>query len=165
MILNVALDLPEDGAYLRIARRLGRTLLEDLGVVKADIDDVEFVVGELCTNVIRHAQSSEGRFLITLEYYADKVAITVEDRGAGFSLPDVAEVGTPRPDLDGTPRLGGFGLDLVKQLAEHLEFHQTDASGMTVRAEMSLHYQTPKGAQNAADLDQGRGGKISVKTG
>lgn len=165
MILNVSLNLPEDGAYLRIARRLGRTLLEDLGAVKTDIDDVEFVVGELCTNVIRHAQSSEGRFLITLEYYAHKVTITVEDRGVGFSFKDVAEVGTTRPDLDGSPRLGGFGLDLVRQLAEHLEFHRTDSSGMAVRAEMSLHYKTPAGAQNAADLDKGGGGEITVRTG
>lgn len=165
MILNVSLDLPEDGAYLRIARRLGRTLLEDLGAVGADIDDVEFVVGELCTNVIRHAKSSEGRFLITLEYYAHKVTVTVEDKGAGFSFKDVAEVGTSRPDLDGATRLGGFGLDLVRQLADHLEFHRTDSSGMAVRAEMGLHYKTQAGAQQAADLDRTGGGEITVKTG
>ena len=165
MILNVALDLPEDGAYLRIARRLGRTLLEDLGVVGADIDDVEFVVGELCTNVIRHAKSSEGRFLVTLQYYADAVAITVEDQGAGFSFKDVEEVGTVRPDMDGTERLGGFGLDLVRQLADHLEFRRTDESGMAVRADINLHYKTQAGAENAAALDKGGGGEISIKTG
>lgn len=164
MILNVSLDLPEGGAYLRIARRLGRTLLEDLGAVRTDIDDIEFVVGELCTNVIRHAKSSEGRFLILLEYYADKVTVTVEDKGARFSFKDVAEVGTSRLDLDGTPRLGGFGLDLVRQLADHLEFHRTDSSGMAVRAEMPLHYQTQAGAEHAAELDKGTGGEISVKT-
>lgn len=164
MILNVSLDLPEDGAYLRIARRIGRTLLEDLGVVGSDIDDVEFVVGELCTNVIRHAQSSDGRFLITMEYFADNVAITVEDKGIGFSFKDVREVGTVRPDFDGQERIGGFGLDLVRQLADHLEFCRTDSVGTTVRAEKKLHYQSRAEAQHAEELDKSPGGEISVKT-
>ena len=47
MILNVSLDLPGDGVYLRVARHISRTLLEDLGVVSEDIDDMEFVLGEL----------------------------------------------------------------------------------------------------------------------
>ena len=67
MILKVSLYLPGDGTYLRIARHVGHTLLEDLGVVAPDIADIEFIVGELCTNVVRHAQTRENsRFLLVL---------------------------------------------------------------------------------------------------
>lgn len=162
MILNVALDLPGDGMYLRIARHIGRTLLEDLKVVQNDIDDMEFVIGELCSNVIRHAQTHEGRFTITLQYYAEKAVITVEDKGIGFSFKDVRAIGTARPDIDGQERIGGFGLKLVQQLSDRLEFLRSDSQGTTVQAEMQLHYQTPAGAQEAANLDHFSASEIRV---
>jgi len=154
MILKVSLDLPGDGTFLRIARRIGHTLLEDLGVVNQDIDDVEFIVGELCTNVVRHAQTTgEGRFLLTLEYHADRVAITVEDQGKGFTIRDVGAVGSVRPDRDGGERLGGFGLQLVRQMADHITFESSDAHGTTVFAEKALHYKTSADADEAKALD------------
>lgn len=163
MILNVSLDLPGDGAYLRIARRIGRTLLEDLGVVDDDIFDTEFVVGELCSNVVRHARVQDGRFLVALEYHADKVVITVEDRGVGFAFKDVLPVGTTRADgHDGGERIGGFGLDLVKQLSDQLEFRRHDTEGTKVRAEKHLHYKTVAEAQEAAALDRPESGSISI---
>lgn len=131
MILSVSLDLPGDGAFLRIARRIGRGLLEDLNVMDEDVSDIEFVVGELCSNVIRHAQVSNGRFKVILEYHADQVVITVKDTGVGFSFKDVQAVGTERPDQDGQTRLGGFGLDMVRLISDHLEFHRSDSHGTT----------------------------------
>ena len=165
MILNVSLDLPGDGSYLRIARRVGRLLLEDLGVVAADIDDIEFVVGELCTNVIRHANTTDDRFRVALEYFAEKVIVTVEDKGIGFSFKDVRAVGTARPDLDGGERIGGFGLALVRRLADRLEFLRCDSVGTTVLAEKQLHYKTQANADAASEMDRNGGGQVSVGVG
>ncbi len=162
MILNVSLDLPSDGSYLRIARHVGRTLLEDMGVVADDIDDIEFVVGELCSNVIRHAQTTDGRFHITLEYFAEKVVVTVQDQGVGFSFKDVPAVGTVRPDRDGGERIGGFGLDLVRHLADRLEFMRSDHVGTTVVAEKRLHYNS---TEEASDLDRRGGAQMTVGVG
>lgn len=154
MILKVSLDLPGDGTFLRIARRIGRTLLDDLGVVGQDIDDIEFIVGELCTNVVRHAQmTGEARFLLVLRYHADRVAITVEDQGKGFSASDVAAIGSVRPDRDGGDRVGGFGLQLVRQMADHITFESSDSRGTTVFAEKALHYKTSADAHDAQSLD------------
>jgi len=150
MILKLSLDLPENEAYVRITRLLGRTLLEHLQVVEKDVDDIELVVGELCTNVLRHAQSDKGRFRVLIEYHHDRVAVTVEDNGKGFSFRDVArsgEIGSERFDtLTGGDRFGGFGLHLVNSIADQLEFHRTDAHGATVRAEKQLHYKTAEAA-------------------
>lgn len=154
MILKVSLDLPGDGTFLRIARRIGHTLLEDLGVVAQDIDDVEFIVGELCTNVVRHAQmTGECRFLLVLDYHADRVAITVEDHGKGFSASDVRAVGSVRPDMEGGDRVGGFGLQLVRQMADHITFESSDSRGTTVFAEKALHYKTRTDASDAERLE------------
>ncbi len=163
MILKVSLDLPNDGTYLRIARRVGHTLLEDMGVVDHDIADIEFIVGELCTNVVRHAQTmQEGRFIVMLEYHADKVVIIVEDKGVGFPFKDVREAGSTRLDRDGSERLGGFGLDLVRKMADHIEFRRSDPHGTTVCAEKMLHYKSVSEAEDAERLDQAHGGEVAI---
>lgn len=163
MILKIALDLPGDGTYLRIARRIGHTLMEDLGVVMQDITDIEFIIGELCTNVVRHARTTtDSRFTVTLEYHADRVAITVEDRGIGFSEGTVSTVGSVRPDRDGTDRLGGFGLELIRLMADHIEFRHSDPHGATVVAEKALHFNTPDEARQAEELEIHPGGEVRV---
>ncbi len=162
MILNVSLDLPGDGIYLRVARHIGRTLLEDLGVVRDDIDDMEFVLGELCSNVIRHAQTTDGRFTITMQYFADRVVLIVEDKGIGFSFKDVQAVGTTRSDFGGKERIGGFGLDLVRKLADRLEFLRSDSQGTAVQAEKLLNYKTPAREQEAIALDQSADSEVTV---
>ena len=146
MLLKLSLDLPENEAYVRITRLLGRTLLEHLGVVEKDIDDIELVVGELCTNVVRHARSEQGVFRVVLEYHSDRITVSVQDKGKGFSfrsVPGDGDMGSERDDtLLGGERYGGFGLHLVNMLADQLEFHRTDPEGATVRAEKRLHYKT-----------------------
>ena len=163
MILKVSLDLPGDGTYLRIARRVGHTLLEDMGVIEQDIADIEFIVGELCTNVVRHAQTLDnGRFVVMLEYHADRVIVVVEDKGVGLPFKDVREVGSARLDLDGSERLGGFGLELVRKMADQIEFQRSDPHGTTVTAEKTLHYNTTRDAEEAEHLDQSHGGEVAA---
>jgi serine/threonine-protein kinase RsbW len=155
MILRLSLELPEDGEFVRITRVLGRTLLEHLKVQEGDIDDLELLVGELCTNVIRHADTAHERFRVVLEYHADKVDLVVEDTGEGFSFKDVPEAGTERPDtIGGGERIGGYGMSLVRALADRLEFHRTDPQGTTVRAEVALHYQSPEAAKKAEAMER-----------
>ena len=153
MILKLTLDLPEEQPYVRIMRLLGRTLLENLQVVDQDIDEIELVMGELCANVIRHASSGEQLFRVSLEYDADRVVISVEDTGAGFSPAQVAPVGSERPDFAGQPeRIGGYGLRLVELMSDRLEFQRSNPTGTTVRAEKLLHYKTHADAISARGL-------------
>ena len=159
MILKLSMDLPEDRDYLRLTRLLGRTLLEYLQADPQDITDTELLLGELCSNVIRHAHTCDGRFRVSMEYYAERVVITVEDTGPGFSFKSVPAVGSVRPDTQGGgERIGGFGLQLVEALADRVEFHRTDPHGTTVCAEKALHYQNDAAARHAVRLDDGAGG-------
>jgi serine/threonine-protein kinase RsbW len=164
MILKLALDIPEDSAYVPITRMLGRNLLEHLKVVPQDIGDAETIVAELCSNVIRHAQSTEGRFQIVLEYYADRVVISVVDEGTGFPFKDLPEIGSERADLNGGTRLGGYGLPLLRALCDRLEFRSTDPHGTTVRAEKYLVYETERDAEDAYILNRESTGRITVST-
>ena len=166
MILKLTLDLPEEQSYLRITRLLGRTLLEHLHAAEQDIDEIELVVGELCANVVRHARSTEHRFQVILEYYAEKIAITVQDKGEGFHIAEVAPVGSERPDFTGKPdRIGGYGLQLVELMSDRLEFQKTAPHGTTVRAEKTITYRTPADAQAAETLAGQGGARVEMTVG
>lgn len=140
-MIRLTLELPEERPFIRMTRQLGKTLLEELQVAGQDIDEVELIVGELCTNVVRHAHSDDHRFLVALEYGADRMVVSVQDRGPGFAPGSVAPAGTERADFAGNPeRIGGYGLHLVEQLADHVEFYKNHPQGMVVRAEKRLNY-------------------------
>lgn len=154
MILKLALDMPEDVGMVQVARLIARTLLSNMNVVASDVGDLELLVGELCTNVVRHAGSDEQRYRVALEFFADHVDLMVEDRGKGFSFKDVPEAGTARPDtITGGERIGGFGMKLVEALADRLEFYRSDSQGTTVCASVNLHYKTPDDEARAETLD------------
>jgi serine/threonine-protein kinase RsbW len=157
MILRLALDMPEDEIFLRLTRLFGRTLLNHMKVVEEVVDDLELVVGELCSNVVRHASSHDRRFRVVLEYYPDSVCLTVEDHGHGFSFRDVPAVGSLRSDFDGSYRIGGFGLQLVRSLSDHLEFYRVDQNGSVVKAHKTLRYQSVEAAAEAELLNKADG--------
>jgi len=160
MILMLTLDLPGEFSHLRVARKVCRTVMEDFGVVVKDIDDVEFVLGELSSNVVRHARSSNGRFRVEMEYYADRIAINVIDTGIGFSFKDVLPPGELRRDSDGNQRIGGFGLELCRKLSDHIEFHPLDHNGTSVRAVKQLTYVSNDRGNEAIALDRSTPGRI-----
>ncbi len=157
MILRLALELPEDLAYVRITRTLGRALLDFLQADPSDIDDIEILVGELCANVVRHAQSHDGKYQVTLEYFSDHVGIIVKDQGPGFQFKDVPLAGTQRADFGGGERIGGYGFHLIQSLSDRLEFYRTDPHGTTVCAEKKLRYRTDAAAADAARLNASEG--------
>jgi len=93
-----------------------------------------------------------------MEYDADRVVVLVSDNGAGFVPSAVAPVGTERPDFAGQPeRIGGYGLRLVEEMSDHLEFRRSDPTGPTVRAEKQLHYQSAADLNYARNLSHGGG--------
>jgi anti-sigma regulatory factor (Ser/Thr protein kinase) len=139
MILRLSLDLPEDESLTGMVRHLSRTVLGEMHVNHKDIDDLEYVIGELSTNAVRHAEDLS--YSIELELHPDRAVVTVVDRGRGFSFANVPPPGTARIDESGGERIGGWGLPLVQMLADRVEFFRTDPHGTTVRAEKSLNYE------------------------
>jgi serine/threonine-protein kinase RsbW len=164
MILKLSLDLPDDLAFVHTARLLSRTLLHDIAVITPDIDDVETIMSELCTNVVRHAHTDR-RYSVVLEYYQPKVVITVTDTGTGFDPAHIRPVGTLRPDFGGKTRLGGFGMMILDGLSDRLDITETDPHGTTVRAEKNLHYLSLDAAASAAERDSRPGGAVAASSG
>lgn len=160
MILHLALDLPEDGQYVKIVRLLSTTLLTYMKVTDEDVQDIEFVIGELCSNVTRHSHSSLGRFHVSLNYFPDRFVVEVLDNGGGFSFKDVKPVGSIRTDAEGVERFGGFGLYLVEKMSDQLVFARTEPHGTTVRAEKQLHYTSAKDLCDARAMENMHAGAV-----
>ena len=86
----------------------------------------------------------------------------MEDQSVGFPIQDLQSAGSVRPDRDGTERIGGYGLQLVRQMADHIAFSSSDAHGTKVFAEKTLHYKTHAEAISAQQIDETVGGEMRM---
>jgi len=142
MRLSLAMTLPEDAAHLSMLRRVVREVLGASSQVNIqDVDDIEVLVGELATNALRHAHSTDGiRVEVSLD--GDLASVIVTDTGVGFARAAVPPPGTARngngsgshDGNGGEERWGGWGLPLVDSIAERVEFGPNEPHGTRVRA-------------------------------
>jgi two-component sensor histidine kinase len=99
-------DIPRDGTAPRRARLavegLATTIAPDL------VADVKLLVSELVTNSVKYGSDSHVRLRIAVERRR-AVRVDVSDRGGGF----VPVRGLPASES------GGWGLNLVQNLADH----------------------------------------------
>ena len=147
MIANVKLDLPTEAAFIPIVRRQVDVLLRHMGVSDDDIYRAGMVVTEACSNVVQHAYSEPGqRYQVELEYYPERLVVTVTDFGRGF---DVCSVPEPSPG-----QIGGYGIYFIRESADKVEFGNPGDIGTKVVAEICLHYRSDEALDFARDLDQ-----------
>lgn len=106
------------------ARRAAAALGEEVGLDAETIDGLVSAVSEVVANASLHGEPP-----VSLRGWGEpgRVILTVSDRGAGPSDPDVGSAPLARD-----PGQGGFGLWIAAQLCEELAFGR-DAEGFTVR--------------------------------
>ncbi len=109
---------------------------ENLGTIREFIHDIslnagfdsetagqiELAVDEACTNVIKHAHKYEYDKSIDLLVLLDaqKITVTITDRGLGFDVNKVA-----KPDLQKyihEAKKGGLGIHLMRSLMDEVQF-------------------------------------------
>jgi len=147
MIVNLKLDLPTEAAFIPIVRRQVDVLLQNMGVSDDDIYRAGMVVTEACSNVVQHAYSEPGRrYQVELEYYPERLVVTVTDFGTGFDIRSVPE---PSPG-----QIGGYGIYFIRESADKVEFGNSGDTGTKVVAEICLHYQSDEALDFACGLDQ-----------
>lgn len=140
MTIRLDIVIPIESKYISLLRHIGRTILCQHQAEMEDIDAIEIVIGELCTNVIRHAQTDSGHYMLTFECNDKQFNIVVIDYGEDFILnpPD-----KPRYDIDGSERYGGFGLELVRKLTDHMEIERVMPRGTAVKVKRIVNKSSP----------------------
>ena len=89
----IALRLPRDAASVPLIRQMLDGTLRSLGVDEQIRDDIELMLSEACSNVVRHAQPSDD-YTVSVTVYDDLCVIKVIDTGGGSTPPPFV---APRP--------------------------------------------------------------------
>lgn len=120
---TIRLDLPATHKYLHL---LGSCIegvlmrIEDLADAEKQVYNLQLAAQELCTNIVEHAYDGRDaariRVALSIEQNPTQMILEFWDTGRSFEPAAV-----PRPTL-GEPRVHGFGLFLVQQLVDDIEY-------------------------------------------
>jgi serine/threonine-protein kinase RsbW len=97
------------------------------------IFNLELVVSESCSNVVRHAypEDDPGPLVMKIWFVPEKVTIQIIDHGPGFDPQKV-----PPPDFE-DPKEGGMGLYIIQQSVDCFQYIQ-DEKANTLHLELNL---------------------------
>ncbi|GAA2589919.1 hypothetical protein GCM10010411_23540 [Actinomadura fulvescens] len=136
MLFSLELQLPRDAASVPVARGLLASSLEALGIDDIVQVDIELMLTEACTNVIRHAEAGDA-YAVQAMITNTHCVINVLDAGKGFD----AEVAERERERDtGPAREHGRGLLIMKALADDIRFQACPREGALVSMEKELRF-------------------------
>lgn len=124
-VRRVELHVPADVNYLQHLRRFVTGAVAEEGFDEEKVNQIEMAFDEAITNVIEHAYNfdSTQTIDIVIQFDADKMTLTLLDRGKGFT-PDTA----PLPDLKqhiAQRKTGGLGRYLIQMLLDESRYGRT----------------------------------------
>jgi serine/threonine-protein kinase RsbW len=116
------LKIPSITENLQLIREFIIKVAEKAGFDQERQEQIALAVDEACTNVIKHAHKFDARRLIDIQILVDaqKISITITDRGRGFNAAKLKD-----PDLQKyarESRHGGLGIYLIKTLMDEVQF-------------------------------------------
>ncbi|WP_433508867.1 ATP-binding protein [Nonomuraea sp. CA-143628] len=132
MEATIALRLPRDAASVPLIRRMFDGTLRSLGVEPQIRDDIELMLTEACSNVIRHAGSSD-EYVVSAGVYDKLCVIRVIDMGGGFDPPPSNGEAAPNAE-------SGRGIQIMRALADDIRFTNRHEDGSVVCLEKRLRF-------------------------
>ena len=129
----VTLILPNAIGHERIAMASLASFAKMHGYSTARIEDLKTVVAEAAINAMEHGNKGQPDAVVNIMfYYGDNaIQIMVTDQGAGI------KEDLPPPDIEKIVKEihppVGFGVYLIRQLADEVEFNKDVASGHCLR--------------------------------
>jgi serine/threonine-protein kinase RsbW len=121
---NYYLEIPAECENLRHVCEFVSGIAGSMGFSDQQLHQIELIVDEACTNIIKHAYPNGNYSKKTIQARVkkcpEKIEIVIADRGAGF---DPAAI--KNPDLKEYQKrmiMGGLGLYLIKQFSDEVHF-------------------------------------------
>jgi anti-sigma regulatory factor (Ser/Thr protein kinase) len=111
------------------------------------IEDLKTVVGEAAINAMQHGNQwrPESRVIVKIEVAEDTIHVSVTDEGSGLRE-EVADPDIERLIEKNVPAVG-FGLFLMRNLADRIEFDRMSGGGH--RVQMSIRMRAKAGVPKA----------------
>lgn len=127
----IVLDLPSEASVLSLVRAALRAVADDARRVRLlprEVDEVQVVLQEACTNVIRHAHKGDASKRLVVEFLRreDALEILVRDSGPEFVLG-----AKKRDESEGIPE-GGYGVTIMRSWMDEVTLTH-DGSGNLLR--------------------------------
>ncbi|MDO8586650.1 MAG: ATP-binding protein [Armatimonadota bacterium] len=128
---EITWQLPAEAGRIADFRKMLRSYLGLRKVCEEDIHNVQMILGEACTNVVRHAYSSPDRtYQVKMRRAPGKLILEVTDEGVGFDCAN--------PKSRCLENSCGMGLVIIKQLANRADIESRFGLGTRLRIEYAL---------------------------
>ena len=130
---TITLTLPNAIGHERIAMASLASFAKMHGYSLARIEDLKTVVAEAAINAMEHGNKGQPDAVVNIQFYYidDAIQIMVTDQGEGI------KEDMPQPDIERIMRKidrpVGFGIYLISQLADEVEFNLNVTSGHCLR--------------------------------
>ena len=127
--MQADLVIQSDPNELRRARGWLSDHARASGFSDREVRDLALVVSEACANVIEHAYRGEPNHPIDLHLSIDdsRLLLLVHDLGVPFNVGEYRP-----PDLD-VPQEGGYGVFIIRNLMDEVDYDVSEESGTTLR--------------------------------
>ena len=129
---SVKIILPNILGHERVAMASSASFAKMYGFSAARIEDLKTIVAEAAINAMQHGNKGRGdaEVVVTIGFKDNAIHVKVADQGEG-----IAEV-LPKPDIeriiDNLDPPVGFGVFLIQELADEVEFNLDTESGHSV---------------------------------
>ncbi len=137
----VEITLVNQLGYERIAMACSASFAQLFGFPKNRIEDLKTIVSEASINAMQHGNKgrNDAKVKVALSCVEDTINVQVSDEGSGI------EEFPPNPDIEniieGREPLIGFGLFLIKQLTDRVEFNKMTGKGNMVNMSINMKEQ------------------------
>ena len=137
----VEITLANQLGYERVAMACSASFAQLFGFPMDRIEDLKTVVGEASVNAMQHGNKGreDAKVTVSLKCNQDTVTVQVMDEGRGI------EAFPPAPDIEkiieDDKLITGFGLFLIKKLADQVEFNKITDQGHIVSMTINMKAQ------------------------
>jgi anti-sigma regulatory factor (Ser/Thr protein kinase) len=135
---SVEVILSNELGYERIAMDCSASFAKIFGCPADRIEDLKTVVAEAAMNAMQHGNQGRANAKVTIfmDFKDDIINVAVIDEGNGIRefppKPDIARI------IDNIDPPVGFGIFLIKQLADQVEFNPRTAGGHVVKMAIKI---------------------------
>jgi serine/threonine-protein kinase RsbW len=135
----IELRLPSRLGYEKVAMDTASSLARRMGFMDERVDALRTAIAEAVTNAIEHgnAHDSGMRVLVMLTARPDELVVSVADQGRKPLDQDQTQLNPRIEDAFAKQDKGGWGIWLIRELMDEVEFTTAPTGGNQVR--MVIH--------------------------
>ncbi|MGD9280187.1 MAG: ATP-binding protein [Desulfobacterales bacterium] len=136
---NVEVSLVNQLGYERVAMACSASFARMMGLAPERIEDLKTMVSEAAINAMEHGNRGrpDARVIVSMNCRDNAIHITVSDEGDGITnFPPKPDIEKIIEDLESPV---GFGLFLIEQLADQVEFNKEANGGHMIKMAIKMN--------------------------